>query len=68
MTRTDWKKKTDVELEKSLREKRKALQEFRFGSAGSRTRNVKEGHNLRRDIARVLTELNARRRLTRAVR
>lgn len=68
MTREVFSKKTDSDLEKALREKRKALREFRFGSAGSRTRNVKEGHNLRRDIARILTELNARHRGAHTVR
>lgn len=62
--KTDWTKQTDAELEKELREKRKTLQQFRFGSAGSRTRNVKEGHNVRRDIARILTELHRRHRKT----
>ncbi|MBI4118104.1 MAG: 50S ribosomal protein L29 [Parcubacteria group bacterium] len=47
------------ELEKLLREKRKALRLFRFGSAGSRTKNVKEGRSLRRDIARILTKVGA---------
>jgi len=55
-------KKSDADLEKELREKRKELQQFRFGSAGSRTRNVKGGVNLRKDIARILTELNNRRK------
>lgn len=41
----------------ALREK---LRAFRFGGAGSRTRNVREGRALRKDIARILTELNAR--------
>ncbi|MBI4121115.1 MAG: 50S ribosomal protein L29 [Parcubacteria group bacterium] len=45
------------ELKKLIREKRKALRLFRFGSAGSRTKNVKEGRNLRRDIARILTKV-----------
>jgi len=55
------KKKSVSDLEKELREKRKNLQKFKFGSAGSRTRNVKEGANIKKDIARILTELNVRR-------
>ena len=41
-------------------EKREALRVFRFEGAGSRTRNVREGRELRRDIARILTEIRAR--------
>tara|TARA_B100000745_G_scaffold130817_1_gene85263 strand:+ start:17760 stop:17942 length:183 start_codon:yes stop_codon:yes gene_type:complete len=57
---TDFKKKSVKDLEKFVREKREALREFRFKSAGSRTRNVREGRNTRRDIARALTERNVR--------
>lgn len=54
--------KTAADLEKLLREKQAALRAFRFGIAGSKIRNVREGRTLRRDIARILTELAARRR------
>jgi ribosomal protein L29 len=47
-------------LQAELSEKREALRVFRFGGAGSRSRNVREGRNLRKEIARILTELNAR--------
>jgi ribosomal protein L29 len=50
--------KTKEDLVKSLYEKREALRSFRFGEAGSKTRNVKEGNALRKEIARILTELN----------
>jgi ribosomal protein L29 len=56
----DYKIKNESELIKNLNEKRKALRAFRFGIAGSKTRNVKEGRNTKRDIARILTELNNR--------
>ena len=56
----DLKKQQTKELEKLLRKKRKELQEFRFAMAGSRTRTVKEARTLRRDIARILTEINTR--------
>ena len=49
--------KKDAELQELLKEKREALRVFRFGVAGSKTRNVKEGKNLRKDIARILTVL-----------
>lgn len=57
---SDFKNKNDKELHKMIAEKRLALQAFRFGSSGSKTRNVKEGRGLRREIARMQTELNAR--------
>lgn len=48
------------DLKKSVIEKRAALRTFRFGGAGSRTRNVREGRNLRKEIARILTEVRSR--------
>ncbi|MEK7179112.1 MAG: 50S ribosomal protein L29 [Patescibacteria group bacterium] len=56
----DFKDKKDSELQKELYEKRKALRLFRFGIAGSKIKNVKEGRVLRKDIARIMTELNSR--------
>jgi ribosomal protein L29 len=50
--------KTKEDLVKALYEKRESLRSFRFGEAGSKTRNVKEGSALRKEIARILTELN----------
>ncbi|PCH91645.1 50S ribosomal protein L29 [Candidatus Kaiserbacteria bacterium] len=57
---TDFKKKSVKDLEKLIIDKREELREFRFKSAGSRTRNVREGRNVRREVAQILTELNAR--------
>lgn len=56
----DFKKYSIEDLQKEIAEKRSALREFRFNQQGSRTRNVREGRNLRKDIARLLTEVNAR--------
>ncbi len=56
----DFKKHSVEDLHKEIVDKREALRKFRFGGAGSRTRNVKEGRTLRRDIARALTEIKAR--------
>jgi len=53
----EFKGKTSNELVKVLIEKRNALQAFRLGNAGSKTKNVKEGRMLRKDIARIMTEL-----------
>lgn len=60
-TKTDFKKYTVDDLHKEIREKREALRTFRFGSAGSRSRNVREGRTLRKDIARLMTEVSARK-------
>lgn len=53
----DFTEKTVPELHILLDEKREALRKFRFGIAGSKNRNVKEGKNTRQDIARILTEI-----------
>ena len=53
--------KQDVaELQKQVADKREALRVFRFGGAGSRTRDVRAGRTLRREIAQAMTELRAR--------
>lgn len=57
----DFKKYTEAELAKEVAEKREALRAIRFGSAGSRSRNVREGRELRKEVARLLTELNSRK-------
>lgn len=49
------------DLQKEIVQKREALRSFRFGSAGSRSRNTREGRNLRKDIARLMTEVSTRR-------
>lgn len=56
----DTQNKTVEELQKLLAEKREGLRSFRFGITGSGTRNVKDGRNSKRDIARILTELRKR--------
>ena len=58
---TDFKKYSVEDLHKEISQKSEALRAFRFGGAGSRTRNVREGRMLRRDIARMLTELSSRK-------
>ncbi len=50
-----------TDLQKEIAAKREALRAFRFGEAGTRTRNVKEGKTLRKEIARLLTEMNSRK-------
>jgi len=63
MKKIDLKKKTVTDLNKALAEDRASLREFRFALSGSRTKDLKKGKNLKRNIARTLTELNARVRL-----
>ncbi len=60
MKSNDIKNKDAATLATLLSQKREALRAFRFGTAGSKTRNVQEGSNLKKDIARILTELNAK--------
>lgn len=50
--------KQDIEqLKVAVNDMREKLRNFRFGGAGSRSKNVREGRNLRRDIARALTSI-----------
>jgi ribosomal protein L29 len=57
---SDIKGQADEQLQKSLRDLREQLRVFRFEGQGSRTRNVRGGRNMRREIARILTELRTR--------
>lgn len=56
----DFKTQDIPQLEKMVADKREALRTLRFNAAGSRSRNVKEGKELRKEVARILTELSAR--------
>lgn len=58
MKKTSYKDMDTKNLLKALEEKREALRLVRFGTAGSKTRNVKESLNLRKEVARIMTELN----------
>lgn len=53
--------KSEKDLAKELTEKREALRVIRFGIAGSKNRNVKETKGLKKEVARILTELNSRK-------
>ncbi len=53
--------KTPADLTRLIAEKREALRVFRFGSAGAKAKNVKEGRTIRKDIARMLTAMNAKK-------
>lgn len=61
---TDIKKKSVEDLAKFLTEKREAVRAFRFDVAGSAKKNVKDAMIAKKDIARALTELRARKEQT----
>ncbi|MBU1091636.1 50S ribosomal protein L29 [Patescibacteria group bacterium] len=50
--------KTLKELKAMLSEKRNALRDFCFRIAKGKAKDVKEGRVLRREIARILTNIN----------
>lgn len=53
----DFQKKSLVDLKKDLKTKSDSLRGFRFGVSGGKVTNVKEGNNLKKDIARINTAL-----------
>ena len=59
---SEHKNKTEKEIGKLINEKREALRSFRFAISGSKTRNLREGRNTRKDIARLMTELSDRKK------
>jgi ribosomal protein L29 len=58
MKKTTYSGKQPADLQKALSEQRTTLREFRFGTAGSKTKNVHAGRIARKEIARIMTELN----------
>ena len=61
MKMNDIRKQSDRELEKLLSEERARVRQFRFDVTGSKVKNVKMGANAKRSVARMLTEINARK-------
>jgi ribosomal protein L29 len=57
----EYQNKTTAEINKIVSEKREELRKFRFGNAGSKSKNVKEGRTIRKDIARALTAMSLAR-------
>jgi ribosomal protein L29 len=55
--KNEFRDKSEKELNAVLREKQEGLRTFRFSMSGSKVKNVKEGNVLRKDTARILTEL-----------
>lgn len=58
MKKKTFKGKDSKELKGLLIDKSKRLSEFRTEVVSGKTKNVKEGRGIRKDIARILTELN----------
>ncbi len=58
----EYKDKTIGDLHKLITEKREGIRAFRFGSTGSKTKNVKLGKTLTKEIARIMTELSLRKK------
>lgn len=57
MKKIDVKKKSTKELTKVLAENREELRKLRFGFAGSTKSDTQSIKSIRRNIARILTEL-----------
>lgn len=53
--------KNNSELLKTLSEKRKSLDAFYTSINGSKTRNVREGRGIRKEIARILTSISLKK-------
>ncbi len=60
MKTTELNKLSDKELEKLLEEKRAAVRQFRCDVTGSKVKNIKEGGNARKTVARIVPLLSAR--------
>ena len=58
----DIQKKSDKDLVAHVNEKREEVRKFRFGTAGAGARDVRAVRTAKKEIARSLTELNARKR------
>jgi len=54
----NFKEMRDGELKKELATLRESLRVIHFKSEGSRSKNVKESATMKKQIARILTELN----------
>jgi ribosomal protein L29 len=59
--KNDYNGRSKDELNKIANDKREELRALRFNVAGSKTHNVKAARNLRKEIARALTAVNAQK-------
>lgn len=60
MKSTEIKEKKDIELIELLNQRRKELRDARFDTAGGKNKDAYLKRKIRRDIARILTEMRAR--------
>jgi len=60
--KTDYSKKEQGELVKELSTKREELRTLRFTAAGARTKDAHARSKVRKDIARVLTAMTAKKK------
>lgn len=61
MAKTDLQKKSTADLVKDITTKREELRKTRFSTAGAGAKDVMKVRNTRKEIARLLTELNVRK-------
>lgn len=61
-TKTNLTEKTDIELTELLKQKREMLRELRFSAKTARVKDSNDPANVRKDIARILTETTRRER------
>ena len=58
---TDFNKKNTEDLIKLISEKKEEIRSLRFATAGTVKKNVKSSFLARKEVARALTSLNARK-------
>lgn len=64
MKKNPIKEKTPAELTKMLAEKREELRKLRFEAAGARPKDTNAPAKVRKEIARILTELSSRTKVS----
>lgn len=62
MERKELEKKDNKELAKILNEKRADLKKLRFDLAGGKVKDIKVIKGTKKDIARILTEMNSKKK------
>ena len=60
-TKTNFKEMKETELKKELLSLKETLRTIHFKAEGSRSKNVKETAILKKQIARIMTELNSKK-------
>lgn len=58
MKKTSYSGKTRDELVRALTDSRVTLRDYRFSASGTKPKSIKEGKTAKKNIARILTELN----------